>query len=152
LKFLRLTNSKIRAIVDDEDYERCRLFKWYLYETQSGCGIQWTIHPCKTLANFVMKIDGMLDHINRNIWDNQKINLRSCTFSQNMVNRRKRQNTSSIYRGVYWHIKNKRWIACIRQNNRLIHLGCFDLEPQAARAYNKAAMEFFGEFACLNSI
>lgn len=62
----------------------------------------------------------------------------------------KKENTLSKYKGVSF-LKNKnRWVAYIRMNGRMIHLGCFTNEEDAALAYNSAAKNFFGEFALIN--
>jgi hypothetical protein len=44
----------------------------------------------------------------------------------------------------------KKWIASIGFNRNKIHLGLFTNEEDAARAYDRKAMELFGEFAYLN--
>jgi hypothetical protein len=60
------------------------------------------------------------------------------------------ERQSSAYRGVSWHkIKNK-WTATINNNGKRHHLGSFEDEEQAARAYDKAARAQLGEMAQLN--
>ena len=94
-----------------------------------------------------------IDHRDMNGLNNQRSNLRFCTLSQNAMNRRKRENTSSIYKGVYFNNqRGKKWKAQIRINGKQIHLGLFDFEVDAARAYNMKAIELFCEFANLNII
>jgi AP2-like factor, euAP2 lineage len=65
-----------------------------------------------------------------------------------------KQREFTNYKGVIY-IKNKtmdKWRACIKINGKRISLGRYLTEKEAAIAYNKKAIELFGEFACLNSI
>ena len=59
---------------------------------------------------------------------------------------------SSIYNGICWVVRDKRWRARITKNNKSIYLGQYVDERDAALAYNKAAIELFGEYANLNVI
>jgi hypothetical protein len=92
----------------------------------------------------------VVDHINHNGLDNRKDNLRLCTRAQNALNQRPRKGTSSRYKGVYWHERDKRFYAQISHKGRRYHLGSYKSEIQAAKAYDKKAKELFGEFAHLN--
>ena len=56
------------------------------------------------------------------------------------------------YKGVCWYPRDKKWEARIGVNGKTHRLGRFVAEIDAARAYNKAALEHFGEFAVLNII
>lgn len=152
MKLLKILNTNKFAIVDDEDYERCRLYKWGLAHS---C-IRKTTEPRIRLSNYVMQDrDNVYDHKDRNFFNNQKENLRIVTHQQNSYNREKpfkfKQSTSN-YKGVHWHKGAKLWAAQIRVNKRCISLGYFDNEKEAALTYNKAAIKFHGEFACLNKI
>mgnify|MGYP001579989416 CR=1 FL=1 len=84
--------------------------------------------------------------------DNKKDNLRICTNSQNGMNRKLNNNNTSGHKGVHWHKFSKTWHARILMCKKRKHLGQFDTKKEAAIAYNKAAKEFFGEFARLNII
>ena len=44
----------------------------------------------------------------------------------------------------------RKWRAAIRENGRSRHIGCFEDEVEAAKAYDKAAEKYHGEFATLN--
>lgn len=79
--------------------------------------------------------------------------VRTATPSQNSANSVKcNKITSSKYKGVYWNTGCKKWLARIGVNRKRIHLGVFENECDAARAYNDAALKYFGEFAKLNII
>lgn len=86
-----------------------------------------------------------LDHINRIRDDNRIENLRPCTHSQNLGNSRPRVHK---YKGVTFCKYTNRWRAQLQGYN----LGRFDTMEEAALAYNKAALEHFGEFAYLNEV
>ena len=99
---------------------------------------------------------GMLcDHKNLDSLDNRRANLRAATRGKNKANSRKymkRAGSTSRFKGVYRSQRKKTagWCALIAKDNRNHYLGTFDDEIAAARAYNKAARELYGEFACLN--
>lgn len=84
---------------------------------------------------------GVIDHINGDKTDNRIANLRDVDVRTNCENLRdplKRAGRSSRYLGVTWNIGVLKWIAAIRVNRRLKHLGCFEVEEEAASAYIEA--------------
>lgn len=98
-----------------------------------------------------------LDHIDGDKSNNGINNLREATRQKNGMNRKKQKShngkpTTSIYKGVSWHKKAKKWRARIRSKGELKHLGMFTSEIEAAKAYNKAATKYHGKFAYLNII
>ncbi len=91
-----------------------------------------------------------IDHINGNSKDNRLSNLRACTPTQNMMNKRAYSNNRSGYKGVYYdNSKNyeKKWRAQITVEKKQIPLGRFRTPELAYEAYQKAAIKHFGEFA-----
>ena len=82
--------------------------------------------------------NGQIDHISGNRADNRIENLRSVTNSLNMQNQKKAyptKNSTSQFLGVSWFKQQSRWRADIRVNRKLIYLGLFDREEDAANAY-----------------
>lgn len=97
--------------------------------------------------------EGMeVDHSDNNGLNNQKSNLRIATHWQNLANRALQKNNTSGYRGVSWSKQAKKWWAQIYVDSKTVHLGLFDDVKEAARAYNEAAIERYGEFARLNEL
>lgn len=91
-----------------------------------------------------------VDHINGNRSDNRWENLRTCTRSENLQNKRKNGYGTSKYRGVSFYKNRNKYEAYIDKNGKRKKLGYFDREIDAARAYDEAAKEMFGEFASPN--
>jgi hypothetical protein len=93
-----------------------------------------------------------VDHRDGDTFNNCLENIRPATFTQNMWNRKKHSNNTSGYKGV--HFKKKQplhpWEARINVNKKRIHLGNFVTREEAARRYDLAAVECFGDFARLN--
>jgi len=78
-------------------------------------------------------------------------NCRWVTRQQNCMNRKNRRNSLSRFKGVKRNCgRGKPWQAKIHVNGRCVHIGNFTTEESAARAYDSAALEHFGEFARLN--
>ena len=92
--------------------------------------------------------DRVVDHINRVKHDNRKSNLRICTQAENSKNLSISKNNTSGITGVSWYKKNSKWIAQIRINRKLVHLGYFENLEDAAKARKEAEEKYFGEFAC----
>lgn len=90
------------------------------------------------------------DHINGNSLDNRKENLRICTASENGCNRGPTKNNTSGYKGIFRYGCGKKWQASIKYLGKNIHIGCFKDKKEAARAYDKKAIELHGEFAYTN--
>lgn len=93
-----------------------------------------------------------VDHRNLSKTDNRFDNLRLATVSQNNRNRAAlpRENRHSRYKGVSRFKSTGKWMASIYVNGKLRFLGTFRNEEDAARAYDEAANQHFGEFSRTN--
>jgi len=163
--FIPLHNSNKIAIVDHaEDFMKACRYKWSvsfrggrIYRGQHFPEAITAKHKGKSIFLHRIIIGAkrgeVVDHINGDIFDNRKSNLRICTQCQNSRNARKnRSGVTSIYKGVSWKPINNKFRAQIQVDRRNIHLGYFYDQTEAALAYNAAAIKYFGEFARLNII
>lgn len=164
MKEIVLTQGKT-ALVDDEDYEYLNQFKWHAYKDKRtfyarryvSCVNNKTI-----LCSMHREILGLLntkfkaDHIDHNGLNNQRINLRPATSSQNCSNRQ--SGGASKYLGVFLNTSTYKgrtyryWQSCVQKEGKKLHIGCFKTEAEAAIAYNNAAKLIHGEFANFNTI
>lgn len=143
------------TIVDDEDFKSLSKYKWYVSHSlkyayrnkwQEGKNKLVLLHK-EILNNTVSQVD----HINRDKLDNRKSNLRICTASENSMNKKRDlKYKSSRFHGVHLRSDKKKWAASIRVKGRLLHIGSFSNEEEAAKAYDEKALLYFGEFCILN--
>lgn len=148
---ISLTKNQITT-VDDDVYEWASKFKWYC--TFQGYASRGNRKNIKFLHKEIMNASKgtTVDHINGNKLDNRKENLRLCSHMENIRYQKIHNRNTSGYKGVSWHKAGKKWHAKIAVNYKQIHLGLFKIKEDAARAYNKAAIKYFGEFAKLNEV
>ena len=169
MKEIQLTKGQV-ALVDDEDYERINKYKWRAkldkksksyyaartinYYNKFNKRTARTIFMAREIMNLTSNDKLHVDHKNHDTLNNQKDNLRLATNNQNQYNKLKLKNKTSIYKGVSWNKKDKKWKTSIGFNGKRIHLGYFKPTPEgeilAAKTYDKKAVELFGEFALLN--
>lgn len=163
MKEIKLTQGYV-ALVDDEDFEKLNKFRWFanvqktkVYAIRnSGGGHKRNkmIYMHREITGAAKKED--VDHVDHNGLNNQKTNIRVCAHADNMKNRAKVTNTSSVFKGVSLfkskRLKNIRWRAQIQCNGAYRHIGLFCTESEAAMAYNKKAEELHGKFARTNII
>jgi len=161
MREIPLVNSDLKALVDEEYYDNISKFTWRLckrdriyyavrYEHVHINGRRKTI-TIRMHRKIMGEGHPIYDHKNGNGLDNQKENIRPCTCAQNSRNKNsyKTSRNTSLYKGVRFH-QRKYWDAQIGYNNKFIHIGCFDSEIEAAKAYDEKARELFGEFARCN--
>lgn len=154
------THGEFIVLIDDEDYDKIKNFKWGIklnkfpdrfyvisHDYTEGNKI---IHLHRQIMNCPDNF--VVDHINHNVLDNRKSNLRICTLSENSKNRKLSKNSSSGFKGVCWDKNSKKWKAYISMDLKPIYIGLFDEKILAAIAYNDAALKYHGEFSCLNKI
>jgi hypothetical protein len=154
MREIQLTQGKV-ALVDDADYAELMAFKWRALKQTSGVDRWYALRSIRK-RNVLMHVHlteySRTDHIDGNGLNNQRANLREATKQQNGFNYRSSSGVS-CFKGVSpYPYDVSRWRAGIRLNGVRQHLGIFDTEEEAARAYNQAATEQFGEFAYLNEL
>lgn len=95
----------------------------------------------------------LVDHADMDKLNNRRSNLRVATKAQNAANIRKlkrNRGTSSEFKGVSYCKRRQKWKAYLRANRHDVWLGYHVTELDAARAYDRSAVEHFGAFARLN--
>lgn len=145
------------AMVDEADYPLASEHVWGITKT--------TPYPSKEVKTngkrsklFLHRLlmspppGKFVDHIDGNKLDCRRSNMRICTKSDNCRNRRVSwwYGKTSRFKGVCWNRRDGKWMAYIYVNWKMIRLGSFENEIDAAQHYDEAAREYFGEFAYPN--
>ncbi len=140
---LQLRPSSLRWCASES---KCRFYACAF--CHQGDGTKWGLKLHRLLIE--APADRIVDHVNCDTMDNRTRNLRVCTFSQNNCNRSRRAGSTSLFRGVGRANKAGRFPASIWIRGTQKYLGTFDTQDEAGAAYDRAALEHFGEFARLN--
>ena len=152
MKIIKLNKDR-SAMIDDCDYNKVNKFRWYVswngYAMSNIKGRQTRMHR---LILGLSNDKRIIDHVDGNKLNNTRSNLRFSDKSTNGANRNKTVLNKSGYKGVHFDKINRNWRAMIRVHGKSKHIGSFSDVYDAALAYNRAALAYFGEFARLNTI
>jgi len=151
MKEIKLTKGFV-ALVDDEDYEYLNQFNWGISAYKYACRAAGKLRILMHREIMCAAQGQIVDHIDGNCLNNQKVNLRLCSHTQNIRNQKRRRDNSSGFKGVSWDKRLKKWGARIQVNGKPISLGYFSDKKRAAEEYNIAAIQHFGLFAKLNEV
>ena len=153
MKKIPLTQGKF-AEVDNEDYEWLMQWEWSFhngYAVRNSSTVNGKRHEVFMHREVIRTPKGKYtDHKDLDKLNNQRENLRICTYSENFQNKSITITNKSGYKGVSWHKYTKKWIAQISFSGKRVTLGYFREAEEAALAYDKAAKKNFGEFARTN--
>lgn len=136
------TNKDEPFYFDLEDYDKIKNHCW----NKNADGYIVCGNPYMKLHSLVFGIEPnkIIDHINGDPSDNRKENLRYVTPRQNCMNTKVRKDNKLGVKGVTK--RYNKYIARIRVNGNLIHLGSFDNIESATKARIDAEMKYFGEY------
>lgn len=145
--------------VSTEDYDVVRRIHWsrsktgYVVSGGSRSKERHIMHRLvvERMTGTKLKRTQHVDHINHDKLDNRRENLRVTTTQQNIFNSLPTKGTSH-FKGVSWDKRTSKWVGSIHIDRRKIHLGSFQNEPDAALAYDAAAIQLYGDYAWLNFI
>ena len=134
------TGRILKLCLDTEGYNRIRLYKDKIASTQK-------VH--RLVANMFLpnpENKKTVDHIDNNKTNNNLINLRWATLSENAQNKPLSKRSSSGVKGVSFNKRMNKWKAYIKLDGIIIHLGCYDNLEDAKQARTIRANEAFGVF------
>lgn len=151
-----LTRGQV-AIVDAADYEWLNQWKWSALWAESNKSFYarrtlWPSNESILMHRLIMNTPkGMhTDHRNHHTLDNRRRNLRVATPGQNHANRIVQTNNGSGLKGVRYirtGKRLKRWTATIAYQGKTVGFPYFATPEEAHEAYNRKALELYGEFA-----
>jgi len=155
VKQIPLTRGFV-ALVDDEDFAELSQFKWHYHRGYAERATSAAGGKERRIEQMHRRIMGLpygdprqIDHVDHDGLDNRHCNLRRCSHVENDRYRVKVRG-SSRYKGVIWQESHRKWRTRITYLRRVIHLGYFASEYDAACAYDAAAEWLFGDFALAN--
>ena len=148
------TSNGDSFLFDRDDYPRVSPYCW----NKTNYGYFKTDIPGKQKESMLLHrfVTGaaeneIVDHINHDISDNRKCNLRAGTRGENNSNQALRSDNTSGVTGVY-ATRNGKWTARIGNKREYHRLGTFEHLEDAVAARKAAEEKYFGEYSYDNSM
>ena len=148
------SNTGREFYFDVEDFDKIKKYTWYEHHKIGGyCAVQ-TRDPATNkrikmshLVTNTVNSKEIVEHIDRDPFNNKKSNLRPATHEENARNRSLGKNNKSGFIGVHFDADRNKWVATITINNRNKVLGWFKNKDDAIKARLQAEKDHYGEFA-----
>lgn len=139
------TKSGVEILADSEDLDKLRTWSWCI--NKAGYAVANTGKKIVRMHRFIMDAaDGsVVDHINHNILDNRKQNLRICSQKENARNVRTARNSETGEIGIRI-TEHNRFNVRITVDRRAIHIGNYRTMEEAIEARKAAERKYHGEF------
>lgn len=135
--------------IDEIDFPAISQRRWRTFRSTKGNRL-YAMTGHQTLMHRMLLSAGKgfsVDHKNLNGLDNRRENLRLATSSQQHANIEKQLNNTTGFKGVFFCKRDRIIYAKIAVQGKQIRLGTFRDVVSAAKAYDAAALNHFGEFA-----
>jgi HNH endonuclease len=147
---IKLTNKSF-AVIDDKDESLVIGCNWFSVKNKN---VFYARSGKKLLHRVILgaKAGQIVDHINGDGLDNRRSNLRITTHQGNKANSHHGKYTSKFI-GVskVEDVKRKKpFRVMAKKDGKKIHLGYFEYEIDAAKAYDIYAIEIYGDLAVTN--
>lgn len=141
----RKGEEKAKTIIDLEDVDKVKNKKWT--SNKDGYVISGSENPVIYLHRYLLNATRYVDHIDGNVLNNCKNNLREVTNADNLKNRVRlpSNNTSGII-GVRYRKDRNKWYTEIQHNGIKINLGSYTLKEDAIKARTEAEIKYFGDY------
>ena len=143
------SKSSYLSFFDKEDYGLIKKYKWHLTYLNYSATYEKTSlgKRHRRMHQILFPKNKVTDHINRNVFDNRKSNLRSCTQCENLKNKNLRSDNKSGATGVTFHSQRAKWQVKIAVNEKWTHVGLFEKFEDAANSRLEAERKHYGQFA-----
>lgn len=144
------------TVIDDADWTLVARYKWHAAPTRSGIIYAQASTSRVEGKRKSIKMHSIIagrkwvDHKDGDGLNNRRSNLRPTTRKQNRRNSKPNSDTLHGLKGVDFMKNRNKWRARIYIRKRRVALGCFLTAELAGRAYDEAALHYFGTFARLN--
>lgn len=151
-------DKKYKWLFDKEDYEIIKPYYWTIngnkpeYAIAKDSSIDRTIIMSRLVMGLNYGDKEEVDHINHDVHDNRKQNLRICNRAENNWNISIRSNNKSGVTGVFWNKSLNKWLAYLVHNKKRYNLGYFTDFNEAVKTRKEAEEKYFGEYSYDNSM
>lgn len=147
-----IENIKTNILVDEEDFNRVNNYKWHMSQNYNSTRILGFVKRKKVaLPHFITGVENAYQKIKNLDFRKQNIGIDQHKYRY----RKPQRNSSSQYKGVRrmkMNSGNYTWISTIHTEGKTVHLGSFNSEIAAAKAYNKAVEKYWNGNGYLNDI
>lgn len=149
------TSKGEKIFVDDEDYEWLNQYNWCLSRGYASRARWLSDGDASKIIMMHRQIMGakkgeLVDHIDRNRKNNQRSNLRICSYAENARNHKVLKCNKSGVTGVRWDEPNQKWIVIITVNKESLYLGLYSSFEEAVEVRKEAEVKYFGEFRAID--